>query len=58
MNKSVIKYIHPVVGEVWIDKSSADYELVSKSKRTKDDQHKLDGDIQTQFFNCYRRYKL
>lgn len=58
MTKNTVRYIHPVVGEVWIDKSSSDYELITKKNRTKDDQHKLDTNIQTEFYKCYGRYVL
>lgn len=58
MTKNIIKYIHPVVGEVWIDKSSSDYELLTKKNRSKDEQHKLDGNIQTEFYKCYGGYEL
>jgi hypothetical protein len=57
MTKSAIKYIHPVVGEIWIEKSSLDYELLTKKHRSKEEQFKLDTNIQTEFSKCYGRVK-
>jgi hypothetical protein len=50
--KNTIKYIHPLCGEIWIDKNCAVIELM------KEDKNKADVVIQALFFNCYGRYTL
>jgi hypothetical protein len=50
--KNTIKYIHPVIGEIWIDKNCTVIEQM------KEDKNKADVVIQTSFFNCYGRYTL
>jgi hypothetical protein len=51
-HKNTIKYIHPLVGELYIDKNSAIIELM------KEDKKKADGVLQTLFYSCYGRYTL
>jgi hypothetical protein len=57
MTKSAIKYIHPIVGEIWIERSSLDYELLAKKHRTEEEQFKLDTNIQTEYSKCYGKHK-
>jgi len=49
-HNNTIKYIHSVVGELYIDKNSAIIELM------KEDKKKADGVLQTLFYGCYGRY--
>ncbi len=49
-HKNTIKYQHPVIGEIWIDKNCAVIETM------KEDKKKADSIIQTLFYNCYGRY--
>ena len=49
-HKNTIKYVHPSVGELYIDKNSAIIELM------KEDKKKADIVLQTLFYNCYGRY--
>jgi hypothetical protein len=51
-HKNTIKYIHPLIGEIWIDKNCAVIEQM------REDKNKADVVIQTSFFNCYGRYTL
>lgn len=46
--KNTIKYIHPVVGEVYLDKNTKAFELFQEK-----DFKKLDEVIATEFKKCY-----
>lgn len=49
-HKNTIRYIHPVCGEIYIDKGSAIVETM------KEDKKKADSLLQTLFYGCYGRY--
>lgn len=52
MNKSkTLHYFHPVVGEIYIDKSCKCYELYEKK-----DMKSFNTAIQTAYFDCYKSY--
>jgi uncharacterized CHY-type Zn-finger protein len=53
MNKNkTLRYIHPVVGEVYIDKSCKCFELYEKK-----DIKGFNTAIQTAYFDCYKSYR-
>jgi hypothetical protein len=52
MNKSkTLRYIHPVIGEIYIDKGCKCMELYDK-KQIK----QFDTAIQTAYYDCYKSY--